>query len=255
MRPSCFLACIFIHCSEISPWVKDVANWWTLLASASKWYPVRGAQAMHFCTKVPWPSGVGLGFYLATYDSGTPLTPNIVDNIFSNPVIHLFHFWSSFNFLGDASLLTELSYFASCLRMVDLCAATPKAALKDAPSRSSMLGVSLTLAKSCTQCIIDLRRLFFCRPNISLPSAAVCFEYEYSISKIYFSVSYNISSSCSMLIWSASLLAIVLKPIHVSVWSMLSISSSSSSLILNLDFLASLSFVCADNSATWCYFW
>ena len=114
----------------------------------------------------------GFGISLTTYDSGTPLTPNIVDSKFSNPVIHSFHVRSSFNFPVDASLLTELAYFPYCFRMVNLCAATPKAALKDVSSRSLMLGVSLTLAKSCTQCIIDLRRLVFCRPNISLPSAS-----------------------------------------------------------------------------------
>ena len=153
---------------------------------------------MHFYKKVSRPLGVGSRFSLTTYAIGIPFTPDIVASIFSNHVIHLFHFRSSFNFPGDALLLTELASFASCLRMVDLCAATPKSALKDASSRSSMLGVSLTLAKSCTQCIIDLRRLVFCRPNTSLPSAAVRFDYEYSRSEISFLVSSNISSNFSM---------------------------------------------------------
>ena len=139
-----------------------------------------------------------LGLSLTTYDSGTLLTPNIVNSTFSNPVIHLFHFQSSFNFPGYALLLTELASFASYFRMVDLYDATPKAALKDASSRSSMLGVSLTLAKSCTQCIINFRRLVFCRPNISLPSAALRYKYEYSRPDISFSVSSIISSNCSM---------------------------------------------------------
>ena len=161
---------------------------------------------MHFYTNVLWPSGVGSGFSLTTYDSGSPLTPNIVDSIFSNPVIHSFHFRSSFNFPGDALLITKLASFASFLRMVEICAATPKEALNDSSSRSSMLGVLLTLAKSYTQCIIDLRSLLFCRPNISLSFAAVRFEYEHSRSEISFSVSSNISSNSSMSIWSASLL-------------------------------------------------
>ena len=143
-----FLTCILIHCSEIFPWIKDVAIWCTILASASKWGPFRGAEAMNFYRKVSWPSVVGSEFSITTYDSGTPLNPNIVDSILSNPVIHLFHFQLSFNLPGDTSLLTELASFASCFQMADLCATTTKAALKDASSRSSMLGVSLTLAKS-----------------------------------------------------------------------------------------------------------
>ena len=91
---------------------------------------------MHLCTKVSWTSGEGSWFSLTTYDSGTPLTPNIVDSIFSNPVIHSFHFRSSFNLSGDALLLTELASFASCFRVVYLCAANPKAALTDASSSS-----------------------------------------------------------------------------------------------------------------------
>ena len=143
MRPFYFLACILIHCSEISPWVKDVTNWWTLLASASKWGPFRGAQSMNLCTKLSWPFDMGLGFSLTKYNNRTPLTVNIVDILFSNPVIHLFHFRLSFNLLGDASLLTEISSLTSCLRMMDLRADTPKVALENASSRSWILVVSI----------------------------------------------------------------------------------------------------------------
>ena len=235
MRPFCFLACILIHFSKISPCVNYIANWCTILAFSSKRGPDRGAQAMHFCKKVLWTSGVGSGFSLTKYDSGTTLTPNTVNSIFSNPVIHSFHFWLSFNLPGDALLLTELASFASCFQMVDLCAATPEAALKDDSDNSLMLVISITIAKSFTQCIINLRRLVFCRTNISLPSAAVRFEYEHSRSNISFLVNSSISSNCSMSIWSAYLLGFVSKPIHVSVHSILSMSSSSlsSSLILN----------------------